>query len=114
MSSMDINQGPFKSVIKIDTTNIEDFIIDHDVSVLVMDIEGAEVELLERADLQGIERIFLELHDHLYGLDGVRRITCALTAKGFTYDPRGSCGACVLFAKDDKPREYQPEPLDGY
>lgn len=96
MSSMDIKQGPFNTIIEIHSTNIDDFIASHEINVLVMDIEGAECELLEHADLPGIERIFLELHDHLYGLEGIRRITVALAAKGFAYDPRGSCGACVL------------------
>jgi hypothetical protein len=58
------------------------------------------------AELRGIERIFLELHDHLYGLAGIRDITHALAAKGYAYDPRGSRGPCVLFTKDDGPRKY--------
>jgi hypothetical protein len=33
----------------------------------------------------------------------------ALTAKGYAYDPRGSRGPCVLFSKDDSPREYDPD-----
>lgn len=74
-----------------------------------MDIEGAERDLLGRADLAGVERIFVELHDHLYGLAGVRDIMRALTARGYAYDPRGSRGPCVLFSKDDSPREYDPD-----
>ncbi len=74
-----------------------------------MDIEGAERDLLRDAKLKGVERIFVELHDHLYGLSGVRDITQALAEKGFAYDPRGSRGPCVLFAKDDGPREYDPD-----
>ncbi len=60
-------------------------------------------------DLTGVERIFLELHDHLYGLAGIRDMTHALAAKGYAYDPRGSQGPCVLFSKDDGAREYEPE-----
>lgn len=112
MSSMDIMQGPFNTIIEIQSANIDDFIASHSINVIVMDIEGAERELLEYANLPGIERVFLELHDHLYGLEGIRQITVALTAKGFAYDPRGSSGACVLFTKDDRPREYQPELFD--
>lgn len=106
MSSMDENQGSYQFEISLASTNIDGFIADHAINVLVMDIEGAERDLLRRAELSGIDRIFLELHDHLYGLSGIREITQALGAKGFAYDPRGSYGPCVLFAKKQGLREY--------
>lgn len=109
MSSMDEQQGPYESRIEIGSENIDNFIRVHDINVMVMDIEGAERDLLRDARLDGVERIFVELHDHLYGLPGVRDITQALAEKGFAYDPRGSRGPCVLFSKDDGPREYDPE-----
>lgn len=109
MSSMDEQQGPYESRIEIGSENIDNFIRVHDINVMVMDIEGAERDLLRDAKLDGVERIFVELHDHLYGLSGVRDITQALAEKGFAYDPRGSRGPCVLFSKDDGPREYDPE-----
>ncbi|PSH60928.1 FkbM family methyltransferase [Phyllobacterium sophorae] len=108
MSSMDISQGPFQREISLVSTNIDEFIADHAISVLVMDIEGAERDLLIRSELPGVERIFLELHDHLYGLSGIREITQALAVKGFAYDPRGSYGHCVLFAKEQGVRAYEP------
>lgn len=106
---MDENQGPYEYAIELSSTNIDEFIAQHDINVLVMDIEGAERDLLQNADLTGVQRIFLELHDHLYGLAGIRDMTHALAAKGYAYDPRGSQGPCVLFAKDDGVREYEPE-----
>ncbi len=109
MSSMDENQGPYERAIELSSSNIDEFIARHDINVLVMDIEGAERDLLKSADLMGVERIFLELHDHLYGLAGIRDMMHALADKGYAYDPRGSQGPCVLFAKDDGVREYEPE-----
>lgn len=99
MSSMDKDQGPYEREMTIVSTDADDFIVQHGTNVLVMDIEGAERELLQHAKLPGIERVYLELHDHLYGLDGIRDITQALALKGYAYDPRGSRGPCVLFAK---------------
>ncbi|RWH83975.1 MAG: FkbM family methyltransferase [Mesorhizobium sp.] len=113
MSSMDEKQGPYEDVISIASINIDEFIFQHKINVLVMDIEGAERDLLGGAQLPGVQRVFLELHDHLYGLSGIRDITQALATKGYAYDPRGSRGACVLFAKDDGPREYEPEAADA-
>ena len=109
MSSMDEQQGPYEHRIDIPSENIDEFIERHEINALVMDIEGAEHDLLQNAKLEGVERIFVELHDHLYSLSGIRDITQALAAKGYSYDPRGSRGPCVLFTKDDGPREYDPE-----
>lgn len=113
MSSMDKNQGPYEQVISLASINIDDFIRYHNINVLVMDIEGAELDLLQDAELPGIERIFLELHDHLYGLAGIREITQALVAKGYAYDPRGSQGPCVLFSQDDGQREYEADAAEA-
>lgn len=109
MSSLYAQQGSYSRKRTITSRNIDDFVHTHAINVLVMDIEGAEHDLLVNARLPGIERIFLELHDHLYGLDGVRDITEAMAAKGFAYDPRGSSGPCVLFSRDRNPRTYEPE-----
>lgn len=112
MSSMDKNQGPYEEVISLTSTNIDTFIQQHKINVIVMDIEGAELDLLQHADLTGVERIFLELHDHLYGLAGIREMTKALAAKGYAYDPRGSFGPCVLFSNDESRREYDEQSQD--
>ncbi|KXG85281.1 FkbM family methyltransferase [Agrobacterium bohemicum] len=109
MSSMDENQGPYEHRIEIPSENIDAFIAQHRINALVMDIEGAEHDLLQNAQLAGVERIFVELHDHLYNLAGIRDITQALALKGYSYDPRGSRGPCVLFSKDDSKREYDPD-----
>lgn len=101
MSSTFARQGPYERVVEIETGNIDAFIKQHRINALVMDIEGAELELLQHADLPGVERVFLELHDHLYGLGGVREISMALASKGLIYDPRGSSGPCVLYSIDD-------------
>ena len=113
MSSMDKEQGPYEREISLASANIDDFIAEHNINVLVMDIEGAERDLLQKADLKGVERIFLELHDHLYGLAGIRDMTQALAAKGYAYDPRGSYGPCVLFSKDEAVREYEEDDADA-
>ncbi|MBZ3695468.1 MULTISPECIES: FkbM family methyltransferase [Phyllobacterium] len=107
MSSVYENQGPYETTIDLISGDIDQFITKHSINVVVMDIEGAEHDLLVHANLPGIERIFVELHDHLYGLIGVREIMAALAAKGFAYDPRASNGACLVFTRSEVAREYQ-------
>lgn len=101
MSSLTEHQGPYLSTMDLQSTNIDQFLMQNDINVLVMDVEGAERQILNDAILQGIDRIILELHDHLYGLSGVRDIFDAMHRKGFAYDPRSSSGPCILFRKDD-------------
>lgn len=108
MSSLLEEQGPYEYEIKIRSHNIDDFIEKHSANVLVMDIEGAELELLSSAKLNGVDRVFLEVHDHLYGLNGIRHIFSSMDRLGFSYDPRGSVGPCVLFTRDEgKARIYE-------
>jgi len=109
MSSGFASQGSYEKAIEITSGDVDAFISQHRINALVMDIEGAELDLLQNARLPGVERIFLELHDHLYGLSGVRVITAAMARNGLIYDPRGSSGPCVLFARDDGEREFDAE-----
>jgi FkbM family methyltransferase len=106
MSSLFKHQGPYERITTIMSTNIDEFIASTGITLLVMDIEGGEYDLFKEAELPGVERVFLELHEHLYGLTGIRQIMAAAAAKGFAYDPRGSSGACVLFTRSTDMREY--------
>lgn len=52
-------------------------------TVLLMDIEGAELDFLEHADLDGIHSIVIEFHPDVYGLDGMRRCKNIVRAAGY-------------------------------
>lgn len=101
MSSLIEEQGPYQSTIQLEARNLDNFVRNQKINVLVMDIEGAEERLLSCASLTGVDRVFLELHDHLYGLRGIRSIFTTMSKLGFAYDPRTSVGPCVLFRRDD-------------
>ena len=49
--------------------------------------------------LDGVDRILVELHDHVTGLSGVGTLFRTLAAKGFVYDPRHSAGSVILFQR---------------
>ncbi len=51
-------------------------------TVLVMDIEGGELELLRHADLSGFRAMVLEFHPNAYGVDGLRECKTILRASG--------------------------------
>lgn len=52
-------------------------------TVLVMDIEGGELELLRHADLTGIRALVLEFHPGVYGKTGMREAKKILRDQGF-------------------------------
>jgi FkbM family methyltransferase len=52
-------------------------------TVLVMDVEGAEVDILTASTLPGLRRIVLELHPHVVGADAIARLRAHLSGLGF-------------------------------
>ena len=66
-------------------------------TVLLMDIEGAELEFFRHADLSGIRVIIAELHRHIYHRPGMREIRDGIAAKGFVEDRDASGGGVFVF-----------------
>lgn len=52
-------------------------------TALIMDIEGAELEFLPKADLSSLRVIVVELHRNLFGRPGMKACREALRAQGF-------------------------------
>lgn len=52
-------------------------------TVLIMDIEGGELEFLKHAALDGIRAVVIEFHPDVYGIDGVKTCKDALRRAGF-------------------------------
>ena len=52
-------------------------------TVLLCDIEGGELDLLEHADLSGIRAIVMEFHPEAYEVEGMRKCKRILTQAGF-------------------------------
>jgi len=68
-------------------------------TLLVCDIEGAEVDLLAKADLSGLRALILELHPKITGNAAIRRLFAALLVQGFCYSTEASCGKVVGFTR---------------
>ena len=52
-------------------------------SFLIMDIEGGEYEILNSPDLHNIQKIVIELHDHIIGNEKVEFVLSQLLQAGF-------------------------------
>jgi len=74
--------------IEIESVAINDAIRRHDPTVIVMDVEGAEEEILPVADLEGVRALILELHPHIIGEAKVSALVKDLEARGFSLRER--------------------------
>lgn len=99
MGSLIAGPNAYVGTVEVPTTRLDDMLRTEAIDLIVCDVEGAEVGLFEGADLAGVDRVFLEVHDHVTGLSGVGRVFAALARQGFVYDPRHSEGSVVLFRR---------------
>ncbi len=69
-------------------------------NILLVDIEGGELELFEAAESLGsVDSIVIELHQRIYGREGVMRLFSALCGLGFAYDPPLSGGKFIVLRR---------------
>lgn len=69
--------------VDVETEGFADACAELRPTVLVMDIEGAEFDLLAHADLSALRAVVLEFHPKVYGVEGMRRCKSLLRAAGF-------------------------------
>ena len=99
MGSLMEGPNPFVDTVQVPTLNLNAFLRTEGVNLIVCDVEGAETALFEDADLTTVDRVFVELHDHVTGLRSVGTLFTRMAEHGFIYDPRHSAGSVVLFRR---------------
>ena len=78
-----INRGMgVRRVVKCDA--IADVVREFRPNCLVLDVEGAEIDLLPAAPLEGITKIILETHARIVGDDAIRKLDIYMRSQGFT------------------------------
>lgn len=108
MGSLAEGPNPYQSSIEVPTESLDAVIRDNQVSLIVCDVEGAECHLFSNVDLTGVDRVYLELHDHVTGLAGVKTLVDAMSDHGFTLDPRHSINSVVLFRRVEENEVLRP------
>ncbi len=88
--------------VPVPTKHYDEITREYPHNVLVMDIEGAELNFLADADLTNVELVMLELHPKAYGVKGRTQVMAHLTKKGFAIDDTTSVGDVVSFKKPDR------------
>lgn len=112
--------------VEVPTRGWSDVLAEFRPTVLVMDIEGGELEFLRHADLSGIRAVVIEFHPGIYGRAGTRECKSILRAGGFSKLPGPSTRlvwACTreITAEPDPPgpgraesRFLPPDPEGGW
>lgn len=81
-SSVKERQG-FSERLEVQSDAFDEVIRKQRPDTIIMDVEGAEIELLSQSALEGIKRIVVEVHPHITGNDKVEGMLDALRTKGF-------------------------------
>lgn len=82
-SSLIERKGRSAQSVDVPTAAMEEVIAELNPTVLIMDIEGGELELLRHADLGQFRAVVLEFHPEAYGVEGMRECKAILTEAGF-------------------------------
>ncbi|MEX3017876.1 FkbM family methyltransferase [Gymnodinialimonas hymeniacidonis] len=88
LSSSLINRDLPLDEITVESHAMESVLNDIRPDVIVMDVEGAEIDLLTTADLSGVRAMIVEVHPHIVGEDKISFMNTALSAAGFEIKAR--------------------------
>jgi FkbM family methyltransferase len=83
--------------VSVPARDVSRFLAEQEITVLIADIEGAELELLRHIETARLEKIVLELHPQRIGKAGVLEVFQVLCASGFAYNTALSEGSVVCF-----------------
>ena len=83
LSSSTLNRSLRSDRIVVESHVINDLIDMDRPSVVIMDVEGSEVELLRAADISNVRAVIVEMHPHIVGEENIDLVICEMEAKGF-------------------------------
>lgn len=82
-SSLSGDANRARETVHVATADFETVRADLKPDVMLMDIEGGELDILEHANLDGIRAMVIEFHPKAYGINGMRRCKAILRDAGF-------------------------------
>jgi len=89
-SSLDAGTGAYERAVDVPCLDLAEMLEAHRPDVLIMDIEGGELALLEIDRLPYVRAIVLEVHTNAYGQEGLDRLLGSAARLGFGMDPQGT------------------------
>ncbi|MFT6674700.1 MAG: FkbM family methyltransferase [Sulfitobacter sp.] len=99
-SSMQVLEGEIDPPsVKVKVVNARNAFADIGATVMICDIEGAEVDLIPQLDLTGLRAAIIETHPQWIGPKGINTVFRAFMDAGLAYYHRGSQGKVIAFRK---------------
>ena len=83
ISSSIYQRDEAQTAITVPSDALRDVLAEMRPDVVVMDVEGAEIELLADIDLSAVRAMVVELHPHIVGEEKIAALLASLTAAGF-------------------------------
>ncbi|WP_299555118.1 FkbM family methyltransferase [uncultured Tateyamaria sp.] len=116
-SSLIQNDRRRSTPVEVETVPYDTVIKTFRPDVLIMDIEGGELELLRHANLRGIRAIVLEFHPDAYGKAGTRECKKILRNSNFIKNEKLSTRFVWTCTRDEvwsHPDSSWPDPTGGW
>tara|TARA_R110002049_G_scaffold10127_3_gene50323 strand:+ start:27395 stop:29164 length:1770 start_codon:yes stop_codon:yes gene_type:complete len=98
--------------VDVPTARYEDIRKAFKPDVLLMDIEGGELEFLRYANLDGLRAVVMEFHPDAYGREGMRECKSILQRAGFSKVQAHSTR--VVWTCTFDADQHAPKPVDGW
>ncbi len=98
-SSLSPSPEDWTETVEVATTEFQSVIDLYRPTVLLVDIEGGEVDLFDTIPLDGIQKICVELHPSVIGPRGLHRVFERLVSSGFYPDVWRSQGGVIAFLR---------------
>jgi FkbM family methyltransferase len=83
VSSSTKDRGRHAETLTVESDRLDDVVAAHRPDVIVMDVEGAEIDLLSNAGLTGVRHVVVEVHPHITGEDKIAAMLARLGSIGF-------------------------------
>ena len=80
----------YERAVEVPTLDLPHLLDKHRPSVLIMDIEGSELALMEIGALPHVRAMVIEVHRDIYGETGLQRLFGLAGRLGFARDPDGT------------------------
>lgn len=97
-SSLSPEPYGYEEVVKVETTNFQELLDTFKPTMIICDIEGGEGQLFEGVRLEGVKKVFMEVHQNVLGRWGMKKLFERFMHQDFHYDVWHSIGQVVMFS----------------
>lgn len=96
------NNEPETQMVQVGTVQYETLRKEYPHNVLMMDIEGAELDFLRAADLSDVDLVIIELHRKVYHRPGMQECKRTFADQGFILDEVHSKRSVFTYKKQNR------------